>query len=124
MKEILLYRDLAGKVFKGKASLEQLIEAGRGDILNGNFSLGERLRKLRQAGALSQEQVANLAGIVPAYLGQVERGEKNITVRTLEKVCNALDITLSEFFNIAKEHDKCIDAISNQILHHRRNKQY
>ena len=85
--------------------------------MNGNFSIGERLRKLRQAGALSQEQVANLAGIVPAYLGQVERGEKNITVKTLEKVCNALDISLSEFFNTTKEQDKSIDEISNQILH-------
>ena len=85
--------------------------------MNDNFSLGQRLRELRQARAFSQEQIANIAGIVPAYLGQVERGEKNITVKTLEKVCLALNITLSEFFSAVKEQDKNIDEISNQILH-------
>ena len=82
-----------------------------------NFSLGDRLRELRQSRSLSQEQVAYLAEITPAYLGQVERGTKNITVRTLEKVCNALNITLPEFFSTVKEQDKSIDEMSNQILY-------
>ena len=86
-------------------------------ILNSNFSLGEQLRALRQDRALSQEQVANIADITPAYLGQVERGKKNITVHTLDKICNALNISLSEFFGTVKEQDKSIDEISNQILH-------
>lgn len=85
--------------------------------LNDNFSLGNRLRELRQDRALSQEQVANIAEITAAYLGLVERGTKNITVHTLEKVCTALNVTLSEFFSTVKEHDKTIDEISNQILH-------
>ena len=84
---------------------------------NDNFSLGHRLRELRQDRALSQEQVANIADITAAYLGQVERGTKNITVHTLTKVCKALNISLAEFFNIAKEHDRNMDEVSNQILH-------
>jgi len=91
-------------------------------ILNNNFSLGERLRTLRQSRAMSQEQVAHIADITPAYLGQVERGTKNVTVHTLDKVCAALNISLAEFFDIAKVHDKGIDEISNQILHQLHNK--
>jgi len=66
---------------------------------------------------MSQEQVAHIADITPAYLGQVERGTKNITVDTLEKVCTALNITLADFFSTAKERDRSIDEVSNQILH-------
>jgi transcriptional regulator with XRE-family HTH domain len=86
-------------------------------ILNENFSLGERLKDLRQSRALSQEQVANIADVTPAYLGQVERGKKNITVKTLDKVCTALNISLTDFFNTGKEKDKNVDEVSNQILH-------
>ena len=89
---------------------------------NFSFDLGERLRELRQNRAMSQEQVAHIADITPAYLGQVERSTKNITVRTLEKVCNALNITLADFFCTAKEHDKIIDEISSQIIHQLHNK--
>ena len=82
-----------------------------------NFSLGDRLRELRRSRALSQEQVAHIAEITTAYLGQVERGTKNITVHTLEKVCTALNVTLPEFFSTVKKQDKSIDEINNQILH-------
>jgi len=66
---------------------------------------------------MSQEQVAHIADITSAYLGQVERGTKNITVHTLEKVCIALNITLSEFFSTANSSNNDIDEVSNQILH-------
>ena len=65
---------------------------------------------------MSQEQLAHIAEITPAYLGQVERGVKNITVRTLEKVCNALNITLCEFFSTGKTYNKTEDDTLNRIL--------
>jgi len=89
---------------------------------NFSFDLGERLKEIRHSRAMSQEQVALEANITSAYLGQVERGTKNITVITLEKVCNALNISLSDFFSPAKEHDTSIDKVSNQILHQLHNK--
>ncbi|MCL1820432.1 MAG: helix-turn-helix transcriptional regulator [Oscillospiraceae bacterium] len=83
-----------------------------------NFSLGNRLRQLRNNRALSQEQVAHIADITPAYLGQVERGTKNITVYTLEKVCRALNISLAEFFSVANiEPNRETDEIAVQIFH-------
>jgi transcriptional regulator with XRE-family HTH domain len=66
---------------------------------------------------MSQEQLALLAEITPAYLGQVERGTKNVTAHTLDKICKALNITLSEYFDTEKKQDKSLDTVSSQILH-------
>jgi len=72
---------------------------------------------------MSQEDTALSADITTAYLGQVERGQKNVTVFTLEKICSALDVTLNEFFNNTENDSKKeIDEISNQILFQLRNK--
>lgn len=40
------------------------------------YNMGRRLRELREQAQLSQEQTALATNITPAYLGQIERGEK------------------------------------------------
>lgn len=81
-----------------------------------NYSIGERVKGLRVKYQLSQEQLALQAEITTAYLGQVERGEKNPTVVTVEKICNALDISLSDFFNNQKlQSSEGNDAALKQI---------
>lgn len=60
--------------------------------------VAHRLSQRRKALGLTQEQVANKANVHPTYIGQVERGEKNITVRKLSEICNALDYGLDELF--------------------------
>ena len=89
-----------------------------------NFStaLGMRLREVRQSRAVSQEQLAHIANITPAYLGQVERGTKNITVHMLDRICQALNITLCDFFEFDSKQDSGIDDICSQILHQLHNK--
>lgn len=64
-----------------------------------NYSIGKRLKELRRKYDLSQERLALRADITTAYLGQIERGEKNPTVVTVEKLCAALGISLSDFFS-------------------------
>lgn len=63
-----------------------------------NYSIGQRLKELRKGYGLSQERLALQAEITTAYLGQIERGEKNPTVVTVGRLCDALGISLSEFF--------------------------
>ena len=76
-------------------------------VMETNFNCGQRIRQLRNERAISQEQLALTAGITPAYLGLVERGQRNATVRTVERICDALGVSLALFFSDA---DRCTDA--------------
>jgi transcriptional regulator with XRE-family HTH domain len=55
---------------------------------------GERVREERLSKNLSQEELADLAGLHRTYIGMVERAEKNITLRNIEKIANALRIPI------------------------------
>lgn len=61
-------------------------------------SVGFRIKKLRNKYKWSQEDLAHRANINRTYVGQIERGEKSATIDSLEKICNAFDITLEELF--------------------------
>lgn len=84
--------------------------------MEGNFSCGNRIKQLRNERSLSQERLALNAGITPAYLGLVERGKRNATVATVERVCGALNISLSEFFAPADSPTQVEDEVGRQIL--------
>ena len=61
--------------------------------------LGERLRTCRLNKKCSIEELALLSGINPSHLGKIERGESNITLKTLSKVIEALGASYSEIFD-------------------------
>ena len=60
--------------------------------------IGLRIRNYRTQLNLSQEKLAELAGCHPTYIGQLERGEKNATLESIEKIAVSLNITLSKLF--------------------------
>ena len=53
--------------------------------------IGLNITIIRERQGLTQEKLAELAGLHRAYIGQIERGEKNIGLRNLEKIAKALD---------------------------------
>jgi transcriptional regulator with XRE-family HTH domain len=59
-----------------------------------NKRVGINIRKLREKKGLSQEQLAFEANLHRAYIGQIERGEKNIGLVNLEKIAKALRVSL------------------------------
>lgn len=61
-------------------------------------TVGKRLRGYRTSLGYSQEKLAEKAGLHPTYIGQVERGEKNLTIESLEKITNALEIPIADVF--------------------------
>ncbi|MGG4143875.1 helix-turn-helix transcriptional regulator [Paenibacillus algorifonticola] len=61
--------------------------------------IGENVRFYRQKKGLSQEQLALQSEINTSYIGQIERGEKNPTIKTLEKIAAALNITLIDIIS-------------------------
>lgn len=84
-----------------------------------NFNCGKRIKELRKLHSISQERLALNAGITTAYLGLLERDKRNPTVHTIEHICNALNISLSEFFSPAENENKSIsvnDQINSQLL--------
>ena len=60
--------------------------------------IGQRIRNYRTSAGLSQEKLAELSGCHPTYIGQLERGEKNATVESIEKIASALNVSLSKLF--------------------------
>ena len=48
--------------------------------------LGQRIRAERTARKMTQEELAERADLHPTYIGQVERGEKSLTIASLEKI--------------------------------------
>lgn len=68
--------------------------------------IGQRIRKYRTGLGLSQETLAEYAGCHETYIGQVERGEKNATLESIEKIATALNIPLSRLFEKLGETDE------------------
>ncbi len=66
--------------------------AKRRDILK---RFGARVRELRLEMGLSQEKFAAKCGLDRTYLGSVERGERNIAIRNIERIATALGISIS-----------------------------
>lgn len=60
--------------------------------------IGERIRIYRTQKKLSQDALGELSGLHGKYIGQLERGEKNATLETIEKICKALNLTFETLF--------------------------
>ena len=59
-------------------------------------TLGDRVRRKRQAKGWSQEELADRAKLDRSYIGGIERGERNITILTLCQISQALGTDLAE----------------------------
>jgi len=57
---------------------------------------GIRVRKLRIAQNLSQEVLAQKSDLHRTYIGGIERGERNVSLVNIQKIANALNISLHE----------------------------
>ncbi len=65
---------------------------------NLNSVIGNNVRIKREAQGISQEELAFRANVHRAYIGQVERAERNLTVSSLEKIAKGLGIEVGELF--------------------------
>lgn len=61
-------------------------------------TIGQRIRNYRTQLGLSQEKLAELSACHPTYIGQIERGEKNATIESIEKIASALNVPLEKLF--------------------------
>ena len=62
------------------------------------IKFGERVRAERLKQGLSQEDLADRAGVHRTYIGMIERAEKNITLENIGKIAKALKIEIKDLF--------------------------
>lgn len=67
--------------------------------------LGRRIRALRRSQDLTQEQLGEKAGINYKYLGAIERGEKNISIESLEKISSALGVAPVDLLEVEHQEE-------------------
>lgn len=59
---------------------------------------GKAVRKLRMKKNISQEDFADMCGLHRTYISHVELGKRNLSLENIEKIAQALDMSLAEFF--------------------------
>ncbi|TKH37934.1 transcriptional regulator [Paenibacillus polymyxa] len=68
--------------------------------------VGARIRALRKEKGLSQESLGEKGGFHFSYIGQIERGEKNVSLINIAKIADALDVNLIQLFAYVNEDIK------------------
>ena len=61
--------------------------------------LGQKIRIERQKRKMSQEKLAELADLNRNFVGMIERGETNLTVKKLENIANVFDKDIMDLFS-------------------------
>lgn len=64
-----------------------------------SLTIAKNLKKIREDLGMSQEELANIAGLHRTYISMIERSEKNITVLCLGKIANALNVDIIELLH-------------------------
>ncbi|KRF31703.1 helix-turn-helix domain-containing protein [Paenibacillus sp. Soil787] len=89
--------------------------------------VGEKIREIRKNKGLTQEELSEKAQIKYTYLGDVERGVRNISLESLEKIMNALEIRPGDLFDYRElrlnsneiELDAVLEVHHNYLKHKR-----
>ncbi|MFI3239164.1 MAG: helix-turn-helix transcriptional regulator [Bacteroidales bacterium] len=68
------------------------------------YNIGARIKYLREQVSMSQKDLSYSADLDRSYIASVESGARNISIVNIEKIANALNVSLKTFFN-ATEFD-------------------
>ena len=78
------------------------------------MDIGKRLKTLREACGFTQNGLAERAGVSQTHLRRVELGQADITVGHLQLLCDAMSISMQEFFQEASDSDE-ISAVFSKL---------
>jgi len=81
-------------------------------------SFGKRVKELRKAKKMSQEELGERVGLHYTYVGGVERGERNISLESIEKIAKGLEVNIGELFPFVSKKGKIpeMDSLRNEIV--------
>ena len=66
---------------------------------NINILFGKRVKECRTNLGISQEELGYMTGLHRTYIGHIERAEKNITLKNIEKIAKSLNIDIKDLFD-------------------------
>ena len=75
------------------------------------MEVGERIKYFRVRKGITVNKLANIAGISQSYLRDIELGKKQPTVEYLSYICDALGVSLENFFSDTNENRSLMDEI-------------
>ncbi|MGW8957501.1 helix-turn-helix domain-containing protein [Paenibacillus sp. NPDC055715] len=75
--------------------------------------VGTRIRDIRKSKGLSQEALAEKAGFNSSYIGFIERAERNISLKNLEKIAKSLNVSVYQLLTYVKEDDELTEEDSS-----------
>ena len=76
------------------------------------MDVSKRIISLRERCGLTQNGLAERAGVSQTHLRRVELGQADITVGHLQLICDAMSITMQEFFNVENHSDEFAATLS------------
>lgn len=68
-------------------------------MVNIQKRFGDKLREFRKQKRISQEELAFKSGLHRTYISDIERGTRNVSLKNIEKIAKALNISKKELFN-------------------------
>jgi len=77
-------------------------------------AVGRNLRAYREAKGLSQEKFADELGVHRTYMGGIERGERNLTLKSLERIAERLDLDPLALLRPADSSKPASDDVASQ----------
>ena len=66
------------------------------------LKIGQRIKEPRETANMSQKDLSYASDLDRSYIASVENGQRNVSIVNIEKIANALGVTLEQFFNDAK----------------------
>lgn len=67
--------------------------------MNIKIRFGTRLKALRKKRKFTQQKLSDVSGIERTFISHIEAGTRNVSIETMEKLFEGLDITFNQFFN-------------------------
>ncbi|AYD41185.1 XRE family transcriptional regulator [Clostridium fermenticellae] len=83
--------------------------------------IGTRIRKERETLGLTREKFAEVLDLSPLYIGQLERGERLMSLSTLIKISNILNISTDYLIHGKSTHESLMKEHSNEPLYNKNN---
>jgi transcriptional regulator with XRE-family HTH domain len=82
------------------------------------ISVGKRIQAVRERAGLTQEQLEDATGVNTKYISAIECGQKNVTIKTLEKIAKGLDVEIYELFLLPGEAgtDKAVKKAIESLI--------